>query len=231
MQGLAHDMTYQWAKLHPIVATQLGIPGYDGMLDTPSAAEDQRDLALIRTWQARLTAIPISGEPLNVRDDAVLLRAQLTGLERQYTVYRTETKDYSAPGNAITDILFTQFQRLPVAGRDNATAADVHAAWLNITARLAKSPAYIAAGEYLVTHPGHLQGIVGADELAGTPDFFNGSLTDAAKAQLPAADFAKFMPARDAALSAMAQEKAYIDAHIAAWPENYAIGRAPTTAC
>ncbi|HME80973.1 MAG TPA: DUF885 domain-containing protein [Candidatus Eremiobacteraceae bacterium] len=225
LQWLAHDMTYQWAKLHPIVATQLGITGYDGMLDTPSAAQDQRDLALIRTWQGRLAAISTSGEPLNVRDDSTLLRAQLTGMERQYTVYRTDTKDYAAPGNAITDIIFTQFQRLPVAGRENATTADVHAAWLDIIARLAKAPAYVAAGESLVTHPGHLQGVVGSDELAGAPDFFNGSLTDAAKAQLPASDFEKFTAARDAALTAIADEKAYIDAHEAAWPENFAIGR------
>ena len=225
LQALAHDMTFRWAQLHPIAATQLGIPGYDGALDTPSQAEDERDLKLVRDWEARLQAIPVTGETLHVRDDAALLRAQLIGMERQYTVYMTDRKDYSGPGNAILGIIFTQFQRLPISGQQGATAADVRAAWANITSRLSKTPAYISAGEALVTQPGHLQGIVGADELAGAPDFFNGPLTQAAKAQTSASDFAKFTAARDAALKAIADEKSYIDAHASSWPENFAMGR------
>ena len=53
LQGLARDMTFHWAKLHPFVATELGIPGEDGMVDAPSQAADDRDLALIHTWEAR----------------------------------------------------------------------------------------------------------------------------------------------------------------------------------
>jgi Bacterial protein of unknown function (DUF885) len=225
LQGLARDMTFQWAKLHPIVATQLGIDGEDGLLDTPSLAANRRDLALIRAWEARLNAIVVAGQPLTVRDDATLLRAQLVGLERQYTVYRTDRRDYAGPGNAIVDVLFTQFQHLPIAGVEDATAGDVQQAWADITARLAKAPAYIASGEVLVTEPGHLQAVVGADELGGAPDFLGGALTDAAKVQLPPDAFARFSTARDATLVALAREKAYIDAHAAKWPENYAIGR------
>jgi hypothetical protein len=80
--------------------------------------------------------------------------------------------------------------------------------------------------------PGHdtrraLYGTVGSKELGGAPEFLNGALTDAAKDQLSgdAAAFARFVKARDAALTAIAASKAYIDAHVASWPENYAIGR------
>ncbi len=225
LQALAHDMTFGWAKLHPIYATSLGIPGYDGALDHPSLAEDQRDLTLIRGWESRLAAVSLQGAPLKVRDDARLLHAQLVSMERQYTVYRTDRKDYAAPGTAIVDAIYLQFQYLPISGRGGVSDADVQAAWADITTRLERAPAYIAAGEALVTEPGHLQGAVGAQELAGAPDFFNGSLTSAAKAQLPPAAFARFTAARDATLSAIAQERAYIDAHVATWPENYAIGR------
>ncbi|MBV8171657.1 MAG: DUF885 family protein [Candidatus Eremiobacteraeota bacterium] len=226
LQSLAHDMTYRWAQLHPLIATELGIRGLDGQLDMPSEANEQRDLNLIHDWQTRLAAIPVSGENLRVRDDAALLRAQLTMMERQFTVYQTDRKDYSAPGNAIIAGIYTQFQRLPIAGREGATTADVHAAWADITSRLNKASTYINAGESLVTHPGHLQGVVGADELAGGPDFFNGALSQAAKAQLSAADFARFSAARDATLHALALEKSYIAEHAASWPENYAMGRA-----
>ncbi len=225
LQSLAHDMTFRWAELHPLVATQLGIAGLNGRLDSPSLAADQRDLALVHSWEARLAAVKLAGAPLAVRDDAVLLHAQLVGMERAYTVYRSDRKDYAGPGNAIVSAVFTQFQYLPIPGQAGATAADAATAWDDITARLQAAAAYIAAGERLVTEPGHLQGAVGADELAGVPDFLNGALTDAAKAQLPADRFARFTAARDSAVAALAAEKSYIDAHLSRWPENYVIGR------
>src|ERR1700722_5690541 len=64
LQALARDVTFQWAKLHPLNATSVGIAGEDGQLDTPSEANEQRDLALIRSWEARLRAIDVSGAPL-----------------------------------------------------------------------------------------------------------------------------------------------------------------------
>jgi hypothetical protein len=204
IQVLARDMTFRWAALHPSAATQLGIPGSDGLLETPSLAADERDLALIRGWEARLAGISIDAEPQHVRDDAALLLAQLVGMERQLTVYKTDRKDYSAAGTALIGAIFTQFQNLPASGSGRA--------WADITARLARSPAYIAAAEALVTEPGHLQGVVGAQQLAGAPDFLSHALTDAARAQLPRAAFVRFARARDAALVAIAREKAYIDA-------------------
>jgi hypothetical protein len=158
-------------------------------------------------------------------DDAKLLRAQLVGYERQYLVSKTYEKDPSAPSLAITGAIYMQFLHLPIAGTAGATKADVGAAWQKIIERLAGAPAYIAAGNALVTHPGHLYGVTGAEQLAGAPAFFGGPLTDAAKAQLPADRFAAFVKVRDATLAAMAQTKKNIDEHAASWPENYAIGR------
>ncbi len=225
LQVLAHDITFTWARLHPLYATSMGIPGYDGMLDTPSLASEKRDLALIHSWQSRLSAIPLSIETLHVRSDATLLKAQLLTMERRYTIYQRARKDYAAPGNAVVNAIYTQFQYLPIQGRSGATKADVRAAWANITSRLQRAPAYIKASEALVTQPGHLQGIVGSSELAGVPDFFDGALTAAAKAQLSSDEFARFTAARDAALTSIVAEKKYIDAHVSQWPENFSIGR------
>jgi len=225
LQSLAHDVTYTWAALHPIVATNEGIAGYDGKLDHPSAAESTRDLALIHAWQSKLATISVTSEPRHVRDDATLLRAQLLSMERELTVYRRDRKNYAGPGIAILDVIYTQFQYLPIADREGATHADVDAAWSAITTRLKQAPGYIRAGEALVTEPGRLQDEVGSEELAGAPEFFKGALTDAAKAQLSAAEFGQFTDARDATLREIAREKAYIDAHVGKWSENYVIGR------
>jgi len=225
LQHLARDITFVWAKRHPLVATAEGISSEDGLLDTPSLAEDDGDLALVRTWEGRLAAIPNAGEPRRIRDDAALLRAQLVALERQYTVYRTDRKDYSAPGVAIVNAVYTQFLHLPLGGRTGSTKEDIRNAWCDITARLHGAPAYIAAGEKLVTEPGHLQAAVGSEELASAPEFLTGALTDAAKAQLTPADLQQFVSARNSTLRSLAREKSYIDTHIASWHENFAMGR------
>jgi hypothetical protein len=226
LQNLARATTFDWAKAHPLFATSLGLSDEDGQLDTPSAAENARDLATIRRWESELAAIPLKGVPLADVDDAKLLRAQLVSSERQYTVYKTYEKDPSGPSLAIISVIFTQFLHLPIAGTDGATAADVATAWQKIIERLNGAPAYIAAGNALVTHPGRLYGVTGAEQLAGAPSFLSGALTDAAKAQLPADRFAEFVKARDATLAAITKTKKYIDEHAASWPENYAMGRA-----
>jgi uncharacterized protein (DUF885 family) len=216
-------VTFDWAKTHPLTATLLGLSDEDGQLDTPSEAANARDLATIREWQRQLAAISLNGASLTDVDDAKLLRAQLTGMERGYTVYKRYEKDPSVPSMAILGAIYMQFLHLPVAG---ATQADVSAAWEKIIQRLEGAPSYVTAGNALVTHPGRLYGVTGAEEIAGAPSLLSGPLTDAAKQQLSAERFAAFEKARDAALAAMAQTKKFIDDHAAAWPENYAIGRA-----
>ena len=226
LQALARDVTFTWNEEHPLAATALGLTQYDGDLDQPSAAEVERDLAQIRTWQSRLHDISLAGATLVERDDALLLNAQLTGMERQFTVYRTYEKDYAGPANAIIDTTFLQFQYLPIAGREGATRADVVRAWDAIVSRLGKAPAYIVAGQALVTTPGHLYGVVGAESLEQTPDFLNGPLTQAAKVQVDAPRFARFVRARNALNATIAQTLHHIRANVASWPENYAMGRA-----
>jgi len=226
LQSLAREMTFAWAKSHPLVATGLGLTGEDGDLDRPSPAARRADLAQVRMWERALAAIPLANAALVDRDDALLLRAQLVGMERGYTVYRTDQKDYSAPAQAILNAIFTQFIHLPVPGENGASAADRATAWVNIISRMQKSPAYIIAAQHLVTTPGRLFGVVGASQLAGAPDFFNGALSDAAKQQLSATQLATFRSARNALVATIAATKAYIGAHAAAWPENYAMGGA-----
>jgi hypothetical protein len=114
-----------------------------------------------------------------------------------------------------------------VARREGKTATDVSRAWTDLTDRLTRAPQYISASEKLVTMPGHLYGVVGNEQLDGAPSFFNGALTDAAKAHY-ARDtkaFARFSAARDATLAEIAKTRSYIDAHVAQWPENFAMGR------
>jgi hypothetical protein len=226
LQTLARTITFDWAKLHPLTATFLGLSDEDGQLDTPSEAENARDLVMIRGWESELASISLEGASLVDVDDAKLLRAQLISLQRQYTVYKTYEKDPSAPSLSILGAIYTQFLHLPIAGTAGTTQADVAAAWEKIIERLAGAPTYIAAGNALVTHPGHLYGVTGAEQLAGAPSFLGGPLTDAAKDQLPADRFAAFVKARDATLAAMEHTKKNIDEHAASWPENYAIGRA-----
>jgi len=228
--SLAQDMVYTTASVHPLSATFLGIPGHDGELETPSEAFRAADVQRLTEWRARLDQIAATFNaqtPLVDRDDVALLRARLARSLDELALYQTDRKDYAGAATGLLAVVFNQFQHLPVVGEEGATAAELRRAWLDITRRLAGAPAYLAASERLVTTPGHLYGVVGSRELAGAPDFLRGALTDAARAQLGAQsrDYGAFVRARDAALAAMARTRAYIDAHVASWPENYAMGR------
>ena len=238
--ALAHDMTFTSAAAYPMLATAFGIPGHDAELDVPSEAARAARLARLEQWQQQLhdiTAGFTDATTLVDRDDAVLLGASLKRGLNELLVYQSDRKDFGggssgaggvvAGANGVLNSVFTQFEHMPVIGQDGATAADQAKAWADITSRLEKAPAYIIESNKLVTTPGHLFGLIRAQELAGAPEFFNGALTEAARAQLGGRSraFGRFVKARDAVLVAMAATKAYIDAHVASWPENYAMGR------
>lgn len=229
--SLAQDVTFTTARIYPMTATFLGIPGHDGELETPGEPLRAAQVARLQEWQRRLESIRAGFDEhtaLIDRDDAALLRARLTRSLDELLVYQTDRKDYADPATSIVNVVFVQFQHLPVAGQEGATPADVKRAWADIVSRLAAAPAYIAAAERLVTMPCHLYGVVGARELAGAPDFFEGALTDAARAQLGASsrEFSRFLKARTAAAAAIAQTREYLEQHAQSWPENFAIGRA-----
>ena len=231
LTALAQDMVQAGARENPLRATELGIAGLDGTLALPSEAARAATIARQKAWIARLDAIKAAAGAsiaLVDADDAKLLRAQLDARLDALLVRQTDRKNYAGPALALVDGMFLQFLHLPIAGRDDASAADVHQAWLDIVARLEKGPAWIRAGQKLVTHPGRLYGVAGARQIAGAPDFFNGALTAAATEQLagdPAA-LKRFTAAREAVLATLAATQAYIEAHVATWPENFAMGQA-----
>ena len=106
LETLAREVTFGWAKSHPLVATYLGLSDEDGQLITPSQAENERDLATIRGWEKELASIPLGGASQVELDDAKLLRAQLVSYERQYLVYKTYEKDPSGPSMMIVNAIY-----------------------------------------------------------------------------------------------------------------------------
>jgi len=228
---LAQGYVQALAALEPMQATVLGIEGHDGELVVPSEAGRARLVARLQGWTRELAAITRAAGPglaLVDADDAKLLQAQFDAELDELLLRQTDRKNYTGPGLALTGVLFTQFLHLPVPGRDGTTQADLDRAWDDITQRMALGPAYVEAGQKLVTHPGRLYGSVGAKELAGAPDFLGGVLSDAARQQLAARPDAwrRFEAARDALLKTLAATRAYVDAHVASWPDNFAMGKA-----
>jgi uncharacterized protein (DUF885 family) len=230
LAALAQEFVYTRARLHPMLATALGIPGHDGELETPTEASRAAEIVRVQQWRERLGRIVASpaSQPTRVdADDARLLRAQLDRALDELLVYQVDRKSYGGAAVDLVQAIYTQLHELPVAGRDGATPEQVSAAWNDIVERLDRTPAFVAAAQRLVTRPGHRYGIVDSQQLAGAPDLLNGPLTDAAKSQFGEGSdsFRRFARARDVALAALAQTKAFIDAHVAAWPENFAMGR------
>ena len=231
LTSLAQDMVQSSARENPMRATYLGMPGMDGDLVIPTEAARTAGIARLKATIAQLDAIrSAAGSSISLvdADDAKLLRAQVDERLDGLLVRETDRKDYAEPALGLVDVIYTQFLHLPIPGRDDATAADVAKAWDDIIARLDKGSAFIEAGQKLVTHPGKLYGTAGLKEIAGAPDFLGGALTDAAKEQLagnPAA-LQRFTAGRDAVLATLARTSAFIKAHVDAWPENFAMGKA-----
>ena len=231
LTSFAQDMVQGDARANPMTATTLGLPGMDGDLVIPTEATRAARIAQLKAWSARLEAIRRAAGPslsLVDADDATLLQAQIDRHLDALLVRQTDRKDYAAPAVELIDALYTQFLHLPVPGRDGATAADLAGAWADIASRLEKGSAYVTAGQKLVTHPGRLYGMAGREQIAGGPDLLDGALTQAAKEQLAddPALFKRFEAARDALLATLAQTDATIKAHVDAWPENFAMGKA-----
>ncbi len=231
LTALAQDMVETGARANPMRATFLGIAGRDGELVPRTEATRAADIARQKAWSVQLAAIRKdagAGMSLVDADDAKLLQARIDGHLDELLVHQTDRKDYAAPALEVVGAIYTQFMHLPVPGRDGAVAADVPKAWADITSRLEKAPAYVEAGQKLVTHPGRLYAKAGHEQIAGAPDLLGGALTDAAKAQLAAdpAALARFAAARDAFLATLARTDATLKANVDKWPDNFAMGRA-----
>ena len=231
LTALARDVVETQARLNPAIATDLGLPGHDGELAIPTEAARAANVARLKAWLARVAVIRAQAGPgisLLDADDAKLLAARVQGDLDDLVVRESDRKDYAGPALRVVGALWTQFLHLPVPGRDGATEADLARAWADISARLEKGPAAIEAGQKLATHPGRLQGLAGQEQIAGAPDFLAGALSETAKEQLAAdpAALKRFATARDALLATLAQTGRTLQAHAAAWPENFAMGRA-----
>ena len=159
-------------------------------------------------------------------DDAKLLRAQLVGIEREYTVYKTYEKDPSGPSPG--DPRSRSIAVSPSANRRDGGRLPRRTLPLRGRRSLSGSQRSRI----------HLGG-----QRAGTPsgpplrrdrsraacrgsEFPWWAVNGCGEGAVSADRFAAFVKARDATLAAMEQTKAYIEEHAASWPENYAIGRA-----
>ena len=225
---IAHAYIDAMAADDPITATALGLPGADGKLAMPSEAAREARIARLRAWKAEVDAVAAGATTLVDADDVRLLRAEFDSSLNELVVRQGDRKDYAGPALRLVGALFGQFLHLPIAGSDGALPADVDRAWDDIVARLEQGPAFIVAGQRLVTRPGRLFGTVGSRRLAGAPDFLAGALSEAATAQLARRPevLARFVAGRDRTLATMAETRAFIDANVAAWPDNHVIGKA-----
>ena len=199
---IAHAYVDAIAAADPIAATSLGLPGADGRLVLASEPARAARIARLRAWKAELDAVDAAAATLVDANDVKLLRAEFDGELNELVVRESDRKNYAGPCLRLAGALYTQFLHLPIVGREGARPGDVDRAWDDIVARLEQGPAFIVAGQRLVTQPGRLYGTVGSRRIAGIPDFIGGALSDAATVQLAARPdvLARFVAGRDRTL-------------------------------
>src|SRR5258708_33570561 len=54
---VAQDMVYTTAKMYPLRATFLGLPGHDGELDTPGESQRAAQIERLKSWQQQLAIL------------------------------------------------------------------------------------------------------------------------------------------------------------------------------
>ena len=215
----------------PLTATALGLAGADGRLVIPSEPARAARIARLDRWKAEVEAtMQAAGSAIALVDanDARLLRAEFDSQKNELVVRESDRKDYAGPALRLVDSLFAPFLYLPIVGRDAARADDVDRAWDDIVSRLEQGPAFVVAGQRLVTRPGRLFGTVGSRRLEGAPEFIGGALSEAAQAQLAGRPelLRRFAAGRDALLATLTETRAHIDSRVASWPDNHVIGKA-----
>ncbi|HEY5324218.1 MAG TPA: DUF885 domain-containing protein [Caldimonas sp.] len=231
LTALAERLVATTLTEDPIAASSLGLSAADSRLEIPSEAARAARIARLNGWKHELEAIAQgAGGGLGLVDgnNVRLLRAEFDSELNELVDRQSDRKSYARPALRLVQAIFSQFLHLPIVGREGAVPADLDKAWDDLAARLEQGPAFIVAGQKLVTQPGQLQGTVGAQQLAGVPDFLRGTLSEAASAQMvgrPAA-LARFVAARDAVLATIAETRGLLDAQAASWPVNHVIGKA-----
>ena len=230
---LAQTFIATLAADDPIAGSSLGLTASDSELPAPSEGARTARIARLEIWKAELEVISQAAGPsatLAESNDVKLLRADFDEQLNELRVRQSDRKNYAGASLRLVGAIFSQFLHLPIVGREDATQADVDNGWDAIVSRLEKGPAFIVAGQRLATQPGRLAGI--GRQRRSSPAL---PISSTARSPRPRRRrssaarpevLARFVAATRAVLATIAATRAYIDAHPASWPENYAIGRA-----
>ncbi len=212
--ALQIDAMNRYLAASPEIATFLGDYSHDGDWSDPSPAGLAKFRAMLASYEQRLDAIDLTGATLQDRNDVKLMRAFVVTQRRAFADVEAG-KDPSGPPLAVMGVVFTMI--LHKEGQDPTVW------WSNLTSRLEKAPAWMAAQRPMITHPGRLQAEVALKQLAMAPALFTYILTPMA-AGLPADQHARFIKARDATVAAITQWTSWMSANAASWPTNYVMG-------
>jgi uncharacterized protein (DUF885 family) len=200
---LGRDYLRDLAALHPVQATELGDHSHDAEVEDLSAAGRARDSAMLRRYQARLAGIATAGLSRDNQVDAALLTHEL-----RYRLWSLETlQDWRwnplAANGAISGGLYG------LAARDFATwPVRLRAA----IARMEQAPAQYAAMRASLD-PARVPAIYAqtvAQQNPGTVQIAEGMLAPH-KAELPAADQARFDNALAGLKAAVAEQQRWLD--------------------
>ncbi len=202
----------------PTFATQAGIHSEDGRLPDLSAAGFARRAAASQRELAALDALERSGEPLSAEDavDVAIMRAALRReiLDDQTEQrWRHEPAQYTSTASYAVYGLFSR-EFAPLGERARATIARERAI-----------PALLAAGKANVTTVDATTALIAKLDIAGAVSFFRTTVPEAFAALDDAALRAQLAAANAAAVAALQDYAAFMNAGPLAHPSGtYAIG-------
>jgi len=216
LRKIAHEY-YQWRDAaYPVATSGAGDHRFDARLTDYTMSEVLLRRQHVSDQLRGLDALEANGWSKDDRVDRILFRAQLTGADFFGRQLDPESSDPQLYVNECTNSIFSLLQKEYAPHRVRALAA---------TARLEKIPALLRTGRTNLTQPVKLYASLAIQAARGGDDLYTASLMTLADG-LSAAERARLVKARDAAVKALHEYADWLDSGLSKMPDWQPMGEA-----
>lgn len=216
LRALAHEF-YEWSDAaYPVTASSLGDHRFDTRLTDYRMSEVLRRRQHVSELLAQVSALATDGWSKDERIDRVLFESQLAAADFFGRRLNPESSDPQLYVNECTNAIFTLLQKDYAPRRTRARAA---------IARLEATPQLLRTGRANLTQPVKLYASLAIEAARGGDELYTVSLMTLAD-DLPAAERARLVKARDGAVKALHDYADWLAAGLSKMPEWQPMGAA-----
>ena len=189
----------------PTAGTQAGLHRYDTQLEDYSAAGEQREVAALREWERKVSAIPADGMDAEPAADREILLGNIRGTLVQLEDVRAWEKNPDLYSTGVTNAIFTIMER-PYAPLDTRLRAAI--------AREKQIPQAFAEARKNLKNPPLIYTQIALEQIDGDISFFEHDVPEAFSAATDAQSKADFAKSNAAVIDALKSYKQWMQSDL-----------------